>query len=119
MKLQWWKCKGGVWCSFRRLIIDEELRKFNGVYIIWTYSIDMRRVEYVGSGNIGLRILTHRNDEKFESVGYDALVSWALVPMEHERASIEAYLIHKLKPVIGIASRKTFYTRVNLPWEDL
>lgn len=114
MILAWGKCKGDVWCSFRRLMLDEELNNSEGVYIIWTELYGHRSFEYVGAGNIGARLQAHRNDIRFS--GVDGYVTWAEISDNHERLAVEAYLSKELKPAIGKAESYPYAIKVNLPW---
>lgn len=116
MLLSWGKCKGGVWCSFRRLILDDDLNNSVGVYIIWTELYGYRRYEYVGQGNIGDRIRSHRNDLRFKDV--DGYVTWAKISDMHQRLAAEAYLSKKLIPAIGTVEHFSYELAVNLPWVE-
>ena len=116
-RLEWGKCKGDIWCSFQRLILDDDLNSWSGVYIIWSEYIGYRKIEYVGEGIIGSRIAAHRQDARFNSVGDDALVTWAVVPSKWDRLAIEMYLSRTLNPTIGISEAFQATIAVNLPWE--
>lgn len=119
MHLEWGKCKGDVWCSFWRLILDGDLNAWYGVYIIWEESVTGERmVRYVGEGTIGKRIAYHRNDEKFKNrVGTNAYVTWARVGSKWQGLAIEAYLARHLNPSLGLIERFRKHIEVNLPWE--
>lgn len=118
MTLEWGTCKGDVWCNFWRLILDDDLMEWYGVYIIWEIDITGRRhIRYVGEGIIGERIAAHRADIKFSNVASTAFVTWARVYTGKEFGrAIESYLSKRLKPDIGTIEEYSLELEVNLPW---
>ena len=117
LRLEWGKCTENVWCSFKRLRLDDDLNSWYGVYIIWTQYSGYRTIEYVGEGIIGHRIHAHRNDDRFKMVSDEALVSWARVSDVLTGLPIESYLIETLKPRINEKGSRYYPIEVNLPWD--
>ena len=114
-QVYWGKCTGGAWCGFNSLNVDEFFDGKYGVYIIWR-NIGNPQAIYVGQGNIGERIIAHRNSEAIQSWGWSSLyVTWAVVP-HGEGLRIEAYLWNRLKPRVGHGQTHPNPITVNLPW---
>ena len=115
MEIDWYKCKGDIWCDLNRLDLDHEyLSGLKGVYIIWCGTGD-KSVVKIGKGLIPEELRSSREDlavQAFAKLGL--FVSWAEVGAV-KRDSVEAYLSIELKPKISKPIRKTG-TKVNLPW---
>ena len=78
MQVKWGVCRSNTWCGFRTLILEDDLDKSYGVYIIWMEA-SSRGIIYVGEGNIRERIRSHRNDLRFSNIWAGSYVTWARV----------------------------------------
>lgn len=116
MQVKWSVCQGNIWCGFRALNLDYDLANTYGVYIIWMEG-SIREIIYIGEGNIGERIRSHRNDLRFSNIRAGSYVTWAIVSGNLGKA-IEAYLSARLNPRLGITESHTWPIIVNLPkWQ--
>ena len=111
-QLNWIKCAGGNWCSFREVDLGNgHFDGLEGVYIIWQSDGPVVRV---GQGVIRDRISVHREDPAITNYG-NLSVTWAKVASQ-DRDGIERYLAETLSPEVGSAFPQTQPMAVNLPW---
>ena len=122
MRLEWTKCKGGVWCPLNTVNLNHlHFDDMEGVYIIWHEGglPAMERVGgqvtvRVGQGVIRDRLQAHREDKVQAYSHLGLLVTWASVP-EKYRDGVEAYLAQRLEPKIGERFPDVDPIEVNLP----
>src|ERR1700683_5006172 len=106
MTLDWMINIDDNWCSFDSVDLESECfdNSLSGVYIVW-YGPDEAghegRVVCIGHGVIKVKIAALREDPILCRYSRrHLLVTWAEVDREHQ-ASVEAYLVVKLDPIIG------------------
>ena len=118
MNLNWQKCTGNKWCSFKGLDLDNNhFNHMEGIYIIW-HTGNPGKVVYVGQGEIATRIKDHRDNPeitKHES-SRSLQVTWAKVSSQY-LDGIEKYLADTWKPLAGDAWPDATPISVNSPWE--
>ncbi len=118
--LQWYKCKGDIWCDLFKVDLDHpSIRNTNGVYIIWYGKDDSRKVLRIGMGNIFTEISKLQKDLTYKAFSAHGVnVTWADVPIM-KRAGVATYLINTLSPaILGDALPRAIPIKENLPWED-
>lgn len=117
MELEWFKCKGNVWCELKKIDLNHKyLSGIKGVYVIW-YGEKNRTVLRVGSGNIQTSLIGNRNDIAVMAfASKKVFVSWAEVSML-SRSNVHAYLAQKLNPKFKDDYPDKSPTEVNLPWD--
>ncbi len=119
MKLEWYKCSGGVWCELFKLDLDHKyFKRMYGVYTLWTISDDKISTLYVGSGDIRKefkRLVAEVAIQAFKHIG--VVCSWAETDNE-DAPNIEYFLNETLAPKITGDTPKVRPIEVNLPWDD-
>jgi len=120
MQIEWFKCKGGVWCNIFKLDLTHELiRGVDGIFLIWTGSDKQRKILMVGTGKIDIELEKLRNDlslQAFQHLG--VFVSWTEVPA-FRRNAIETFLLTELKPSMNTPREGGGGTKVNMPWDPI
>lgn len=117
MAVDWFKCKGGVWCNLFKLDLNHQyLEDINGIFIVWT-GVDTISVLQVGSGNIQKELIKIKNDIAMKAFSHLGLyVSWAEVS-SIKRSGMELYMIRELNPKMQRTEPNAIPLKVNLPWE--
>lgn len=117
MVVEWFKCKGDVWCELNKIDTEHKyLAELDGVYIIWCGDGKDRQVLKVGFGSIRTEILDNKQDiavQAFKKIGI--YVTWAEVS-RFSQEGVYSFLIRELDPKFKIEPPKFFKTKVNLPW---
>lgn len=118
MQLDWYKCKGGVWCDFFNLDLEHRyIRELEGVFLMWSGDKE-RSIVKVGQGNISDELLNLRKQLAIRAFVHLGLYcTWADVP-SHRRDGVEVYLAKTLKPKISDSVPNATAVNVNLPWEE-
>ena len=107
LSVNWVKCNGGNWCSFKRVDLKKVTAK--GVYAIGYKSstTDAILTVYVGQGDVAERVEEHRSGNTATSkkiLGYATegtmVVTWAAINAEI-RDGVEKYLADELEPIVG------------------
>jgi len=112
MLVNWGKCEGGGWCSFKGVDLSSNyFNNLSGVYIIWQ---GKGRVIRVGQGDIRDRLTKHREDSEI-NVYNNLFVTWAEVGNNFVDG-VERYLGNVLSPKVGSIFPDTIPIKVNLPW---
>jgi hypothetical protein len=120
MTLEWMIGIDDNWCSLDSLNLDSDCfgNNLSGVYVIW-YGCDEAghegRVVCVDHGVLKMKLATLR--ENITLSRYSSrhlLVTWAEVDREHQ-ASVAAYLVEELKPIIVNHRHHSVQTIVNHP----
>ena len=116
LNLIWQQCQGNVWCNLNAVDVSHaHFRNMNGVYMIW-HGGSEARVVYVGSGDIGQRILEHRNDTRIQAFASLGLfVTWARVEASLQKG-VEVYLASHWEPKVGERHPDVAHVAVNFPW---
>ncbi|MGE5479738.1 MAG: hypothetical protein ACM3U1_04830 [Chloroflexota bacterium] len=116
--LQWFKCKGQVWCDLFKLDLEHEyLQGFSGIYVLWVGDAPSRRVLRVGSGNIQKELQAVKKElamQAFKHLGIR--VSWAEIS-NIKRPGVELYFVQALNPAIITELPRAIPVKENLPWE--
>lgn len=116
MALQWYKCKGGVWCDLFQLDLEHEyLQGIEGVYVIWS-GIDNKSTLKIGSGMIAQKLMKETQDlavQAFSHLG--VYVSWAEVS-SFKRDGYMVYLFNELNPKLPVQVPTAIPFKINLPW---
>ncbi len=117
MQLDWYHCKGGVWCELNKLDIEHEyLQDLSGVYIIWAGSAAERNFIKVGFGDIQDELRANRSDLAVQAFArMNLYVTWAEVG-NFKLKSVYNFLVENLKPKLFEKIDKSGSTKVNLPW---
>ena len=120
MALEWFKCKGAVWCELFKVDIHHQyLAESSGVFVIWTGSSDSPNVLKVGSGHIPQKLAAIKKDLAIQAFKHLGLyVAWAEVSSLQQKG-IELFLIKELKPKMQDSTPKAIPLKVNLPWEKI
>ena len=91
---------------------------WDGVYILWQRNLPAEStLLYVGQGNIGSRMRSHRASFGFIDVLNPIMVSWTYVWAEEQRLGIEKYLHRRLVPLHSRSYHSGPEMEVNLPAE--
>jgi hypothetical protein len=116
MLLEWYKCRGGVWCELNKIDLDHKyIRKLEGVYVIWSGRQE-RKILRVGSGNIRSELTNNKKDLSILAFFHlGVYVSWAEV--DSKENNIVTYLTTKLGPTIEVKLPNAQPISVNLPWD--
>lgn len=117
MTVDWFKCKGDVWCDLFKLDLSHSLLDVGGVFIIFGGN-GTDDIIFVGHGNVKTELNRLSKDPAiaaFQSHG--CFVTWAKVSMLTQ-SGVEFYLINKLKPKLNTKTSKSIPVSVNLPWEN-
>ncbi len=117
VSVAWAVCDGNVWCNLGLVDLTRVIG-IGGVYVIWREgtSSSIPRAVYVGSGDIGGRLSTHRNDPTIltHAAELRLLVTWARVdPVDCLGA--ERFLADALQPLVGQQWPDVSLVRVNFP----
>ncbi len=118
MEIDWYKCKGDIWCELNKLDIDHKYVKgITGVYILW---YEVQKIEFVkiGHGKIRDELLNERKELAIQAFAkYKVKVTWAEVS-KSKMGQVHAYLEDILKPTISSDNiDKTKKIEVDLPFE--
>lgn len=124
VRVDWYKCEGGVWCPLESLDLSQDSVQQRGVYIIWTPTKPLP-VVYVGqvrTGTFGKRFDDHLQDKTITRHGlYNSrskkrhlYVTWAVVP-PHQRNGVERFLADRLDPIEGDRHPDVLPIPMNLP----
>ena len=116
MELDWYQCKGGVWCELNKLDISHPyLKGLTGVFIIW-YEVGDKSVVQIGSGDIQKGLIEARDSLAIQAFAkYRLFATWAELPSSKVGA-VHAYLYRKLRPTIPATSLSPKNIEVDLPW---
>ena len=116
MQVDWYHCKGGVWCELNKIDLDHHyLEGLEGIYIVW-YGTDKKTVLKVGYGKIRDELRKSRFDITIQAFLRAGLyVTWADIPANIKEAAA-GYLFKKLNPKFTRMPIKKITTKVNLPW---
>jgi len=118
--LEWYKCKGDVWCDLFKVDLNHpSIKNTAGVFIVWYGKGDQRKVLRVGQGNIYQELIKLQNDLTFKAfASHGVMVSWASVP-PLKRPGVLMFLINSLSPaLLGDAPPRAIPIKENLPWEE-
>lgn len=117
MELDWYKCKGEIWCELNKLDITHRyIKGLIGVYIIW-YEMPEKIIVKTGCGNISEELSKNKTDLAIQAFAkYKPKVTWAEVGKK-EIEMVCAYINNFLKPKISQDNLDLSKTvEVNLPW---
>lgn len=119
MIIEWYKCKGGIWCELNKIDLSHDsFDKLSGVYVIW-HSTNKPVVVKVGSGIIRDELRKNKDDIAIQAfTKYGLFVSWAETPLL-KRKPIETFLALELAPTIFPELSKTKPIQVNFPWDEI
>ena len=117
MIIEWYKCRGGVWCELFKLDLTHKYLDTNDcVYVIWS-GMTTRNILKVGSGNIKNEFAKQKKELAIMAFQHHGVyVAWAEVPSGRKNG-IEHYLYEKLSPKLPSSAPKGLKTKVNLPWD--
>jgi hypothetical protein len=113
--LDWAKQAADRW--FHLDFVDVTKVKSYGVFVIWKPGVAQVRSSVsikVGHGDIASSLLKARHDLAVGKHGRDLLVTWAAVDVLYV-AGVEAYLVQRLQPLIGLKLPLASMHPVNLP----
>jgi len=116
MDVDWYQCKGGVWCELNKLDISHPyLKGLTGVYIIW-YEFGIKSVVQIGAGDIQTELIKARDSLAIQAFAkYRLFATWAELPSAKVDA-VRGYLSRKLKPTISDSPVSSKSIEVDLPW---
>jgi hypothetical protein len=116
MEVDWYQCKGGVWCELNKLDIKHPyLKGLSGVYIIW-YEVDTRNIVKIGTGDIQKGLIDSMNSLAIQAFAkYRLFATWAELP-KSKIEFVHGYLHRKLKPTISESAISPKSIEVDLPW---
>ena len=116
MEVDWYQCKGGVWCELNKLDISHPyLKGLKGVFMIW-YEVGVKSVVLVGSGDIQNGLIEARDSLAIQAFAkYRLFATWAELPSS-KMGAVHTYLSRKLKPTIPNPSVSSKIIEVDLPW---
>ncbi|MBD3409685.1 MAG: hypothetical protein GF419_05710 [Ignavibacteriales bacterium] len=118
MFVKWMYCKGGKWCTFNRVPLDDpHFDDLYGVFLVWNELRKKKNVIYVGKGKLREKIKANRQSHAIqENILKNTLyVTWASVPEEDVNAA-HIYLTKKYDPSIPCPIDGNVYKPVNLPF---
>ena len=117
MTVDWYKCKGDIWCDLFKVDVQSHLLKhISGVYILWTGSLQNMTVIKVGYGILVPEINISKQDFAIAAfASHGVFITWSKIPAISQK-SICNYLIHKLQPRIYKFIPAADRIEVNLPW---
>jgi hypothetical protein len=118
MKVEWYKCQGGIWCELNKVDTEHSiLSNVTGVYVIWSGTKE-RVIIKVGYGKISDELEINKSDFAVQAFASKGLyVSWAEVPLL-KRKGVSSYLILTLNPKFVDIEVKSSEVPVNLPWDS-
>ena len=116
MELDWYQCKGGVWCELNKLDISHPyLKGLKGVFVIW-YEVGTKTVVQIGSGDIQKGLIQARDSLAIQAFAkYRLFATWAELPSSKVDA-VHGYLSRILKPTISASNVSSKSIEVDLPW---
>ena len=117
MVVDWYKCKGDVWCDLFKVDIQSPLLShLSGVYILWTGSEKNLTIIKVGFGLLIPEITASKQDFAIAAfASHGVYITWSRIPPISQK-SICNFLIHKIKPRIYKFIPAADRIEVNLPW---
>jgi len=117
MEIDWYRCRGGIWCELNKLDVDHKYVKTTGVYILW-YEVQNTEIVKVGHGKIRDELLKDRKELAIQAFAkYNVKVTGAEVP-KSKLEQVHSYLEDVLKPTISTDNLdKTKKIEVDLPFE--
>lgn len=118
MEIDWFKCRGGIWCELNKLDVDHKyVKSIYGVYVLW-YEVQKTEIVKVGHGKMRDELLKERKELAIQAFAkYKVKVTWAEVS-KSKAEQVHAYLEDVLKPTISADNLdKTKKIEVDLPFE--
>ncbi|MBM2813410.1 MAG: hypothetical protein HW421_172 [Ignavibacteria bacterium] len=117
MEVDWYKCKGDVWCELDKIDLEHKyLKGLEGVYIIWSQPEGKRNILKVSFGSIRTELKRDKEDLSLMAFSnYGIFVTWADVS-SFKRKGVASYLIDQLKPKFVEKNVQASHIDVNLPW---
>ena len=117
MELDWYKCKGDVWCELGKVDLDHKyLNGLDGVYVIWS-GTTARNILRVGYGKIQNELTLLRKDLSLKAFNHLGLyVTWAELSGLRTKGVV-SFLHEVLQPKLSSFDAKAVKVKVNLPWE--
>ena len=116
MTIDWYKCKGNVWCELFKLDLSHKyLSGLTGVYIIWSGTGEKSCLR-VGYGDIQKELLKHSKDIAMNAFSHlGVYVTWAEVSA-FKRKGVVSFLHQSLDPKFVEEEPKSSPVAVDLPW---
>ena len=104
LHLDWYRCKGAIWCDLFKVNLENPIiKKANGLYIIC---------------KIYAEFATAKNELAIQAFSHlGVFCTWTEVSSLKMR-KVENFLINKLSPKLNGGGVKGGFIEVNLPWDN-